>query len=334
MRSLSLGVLVSADARLSAGAGSPHGTPERPSRTLDAQFDLPSAADLLESLTGMGHRARLIHADDDLDLSLRNTDVDACVLALHGTVGGTGDVQALLGMRGIPFTGAASSAVSLAFDKVRSRQLLAYNNLPVPTAVALGPDRDVGERALGLLGWPCVVKPRHGAHGVGVTHLQHSGAVADAVERALSVDHELVLERAVAGAEVQVVLLGTRVIGSMQVERSMAPDRMSSGMMCPPQMGRVQLEGIHSLARSSVSALGLEESVTRVDILVSPRQNEIILEVEPLPPLHRDGVVARVTRAHGISHEALVSELLERISLGTPHHERGMTYASSAELLQ
>ncbi len=334
MRPLTLGVLVSADACAPETAGFPQGTPTRPSRTLDARFDLPSAADLLESLARLGHETRLIHADDDLDLSLRRADVDACLLALHGTVGGTGDVQALLGMRGIPFTGPAASAVALAFDKVRSRQLLSYHNLPVPTAVALGPDRNVSERALCLLGWPCVVKPRHGAHGVGVTHLSRPHAVADAVERALSVDHELVLERAISGAEVQVVLLGSRVIGSMQVERSMAPDRTACGMMCPPQMGRVQLEGIHSLARRAVAALGLEESVTRVDVLVSPRQNEVILEVEPLPPLHRDGVVARVAHAHGLAHEDLAGELLERISLGSPHHERGITFARSAEVLQ
>jgi D-alanine-D-alanine ligase-like ATP-grasp enzyme len=64
-----------------------------------------------------------------------------------------------------------------------------------------------------------------------------------------------------------------------------------------------------------VAALGLEEGLSRVDVLVGDRTNEVILEVEPLPPLHREGVVARVARAAGLAYEELVSELVDRIML-------------------
>jgi D-alanine-D-alanine ligase len=253
----------------------------------------------------------------DLPEALRRAGVDGCLLALHGRTGGSGEVQSTLALQGVPYVGAGPTAAALAFDKVRSRQILAYHNVPVPASVALGPAQQVNDRALSLLGWPCVLKPRRGSLGAGLTHLTSADQVAAAVDRALAVDDELVLERAIAGNEVQVVMLGERVVGSMQVERDLGEPRTCE-MMCPPQLGRSQLEGVHTLARRAVAALGLADCLARVDVIVSPRHNEVVLEVEPLPPLHVDGVVARVARAHGLYHEQLVAQLVDRLELLEP----------------
>lgn len=275
-----------------------------------AAVDLRSGGDLVTSLERSGYRAVLLRADDDLDLTLRQSGVDACLLALHGPLGGSGEVQSLLTMRGIPFAGPRASATALAFDKVRARQVLAYHNLPVPATIALGHDQDVDRRALDLLGWPCVLKPRRGANGRGVTRLERIDAVESAVDRALDIDDELVLERACDGPEVQVVVWRDQVLGTMMIE----PD---GSMVCPPELSRSRQDGLHHLALRAARSLGLERGLSRVDILVSPRHNEVVLEVEPLPDLHREGVVARVARAAGMDHQALVMALLAELSTTT-----------------
>ncbi len=285
--------------------------PGRASETVD----LRSGADLVHTLEKLGYRAVLMRADDDLDLTLRQSGVDACLLALHGRTGGSGEVQALLRMRGIPYYGPEASTVALAFDKVRARQMLAYHNLPVAAAIALGPDQPIDRRALDLLGWPCVLKPRRGAQACGVTSLHALDAVENAVENALAIDEELLLERACEGPEYQVVIRRDQVLGTMLVE----PD---GTMQCPPDLSRSRLDGIHHLARRAARALGLDRWLCRVDMIASPRHNEVILEVEPLPPLHRDGVVARVARAAGVEHDQLVVGLLRDVSTDT-HQARG-----------
>lgn len=272
---------------------------------LSGAVDVHSGADLVRSLEDLGYRALLVRADDDLDLTLRQSGVDACLLALHGRLGGSGEVQSLLRMRGIPFFGPAASTAALAFDKVRARQLLAYHNLPVPASLALGPDQPVDRRTLDLLGWPCVLKPRRGAHSEGVTPLAALEAVERAVDLALGIDEELVLERACEGPEYQVVVWDERIIGTMAMEAD-------GSMQCPPDLSRSQIHGIQHLALRAARALGLERTLCRVDVIVTPRLNEVVLEVEPLPPLHRDGVVSRVARAAGIDHQQLVLSMLEQ----------------------
>jgi len=320
MRPLTFGVLCSVGpARRPADAPSAlgHGNGvQRLDREIEAGIDLASAADLVAALRRLGHRAKPLPVDEDLDLTLRQSDVDACLLALHGRRGGTGDVQALLTVRGIPFVGPGSGAVALAFDKVRARQMLAYHNLPVLPAVALGAELKASERALALLGWPCVVKPRRGAHGLGVAALDSLDAVPTAIERALDVDDQIVLERAGTGTEIQVALLGDRVLGSIEVVGR--TPTCSGDLVCPPRLTRGRLDGIHNLARRAVAALGLHEGLSRVDLLVSDRHNEVVLEVEPVPSLAKDGVVARIGVAAGLSYEALVSSLVDRLILRVP----------------
>lgn len=294
-------------------------------REIEAAVDLRSAGDLAYALRELGHGAKVLAADEDLDLTLRSTDVDACLLALHGRRGGHGDVQSLLAVRGIPFFGPGAGSVALAFDKVRARQMLAYHNVPVLPAVALGRDMRASERALALLGWPCVVKPRRGAHGLGVTVLQDVEHVREAIERALALDHELLLERAAAGREIQVVLLGARVLGS--AERVEYEDG-GRELTCPPRLSRGRLDGIHNIARRAAAALGLHEGISRVDMIVHDRHNEVVLEVEPLPSLAKDGVVARVALAAGMPYPALVAETIDRLILRVPE-----TRASQAAVM-
>lgn len=313
MRPLTFGVLTS--------------TAAVPSPTL---ADHRSALDLAAALGRLGHRALPLVVDEDLDLTLRHSGVTACLLALHGRRGCRGDIQALLELRGLPYGGPSGTAASLAFDKVRARQLLAYHNLPVPAAVALGPGRRADERALELLGWPCVVKPRRGAHGEGISRLTDPLGVRAAIERALDVDHEVLLERAVEGRELQVVLLDDRVLGVAEVgrdERGVVVE-----LTTPAELPRGRRDGVENLARRAAAALGLHGGVTRVDLMLNPRHNEVILEVEPLPPLHRDGVVARVAAAAGLPYDGLVARLVDPLVLHAPLW--ASSTGTSAALLQ
>jgi D-alanine-D-alanine ligase-like ATP-grasp enzyme len=81
-------------------------------------------------------------------------------------------------------------------------------------------------------------------------------------------------------------------------------------MVCPPSLSRSRRHGIDNLATHAAAALGLTRGVARVDLLLHERHNEVILEVEPLPPLHRAGVVAKVAHAAGLRFEQMVAAII------------------------
>ncbi len=105
-------------------------------------------------------------------------------------------------------------------------------------------------------------------------------------------------------------------------------------MTCPADLPRGRRDGVENLARRAAMALGLSTGLTRVDMMLHHRHNETILEVEPIPPLCRDGVVARVAHAAGLSYDAMVSRLVDPLLLhaGLPNTPRYGTSAAAPML--
>ncbi len=225
----------------------------------------------------------------------------------------------------LPFAGPDSRTTARAYDKLRARACLERHNVPVPTTVALPSEQPEGRAddrealAARMLGWPAVLKPRFASHQRGLVTLETSDAVADVLTGRVPppLAGPYLLERTLRGAiEVQVVLVEGRVLGCMQVERgARASGEPCTVLTCPPELSRSALRGVENLARNAAAALGLGHAPTRVDVLMSVRHNEAVLEVEPLPPLHRDGVVALVARSAGVSYEALVAGMIHRMVL-------------------
>ena len=239
--------------------------------------------------------------------------LDRVQIVAHGHVGGSGRLHALARACGLPVVGPDSAAIALAYDKLAARRRLEHFNVPVPRTVALAgaSDREV-QRGLDRLGWPAVLKPRRGAASAGVRRLTSVDGLRAAITHASRVDPELLLEREVVGRELAVVLVGGELLGIAELDREVSEAGVfTHAMVCPASVSRAQRDGLTHLARRAAAALGLPltgSAPIRVDVLVSERDNEVVLEVEPLPSLDRDGIVARVARAAGRTYEQLCIE--------------------------
>lgn len=282
-----------------------------------------SATDLLDAARALGIGCEVIavpahSARPDFELApvtdllrRRCAGFDQILIVAHGHLGGSGRLHAAARACGLPVLGPSELAIALAYDKLAARRRLDHFNVPVPRTVALdaSPTRSQLER----LGWPCVLKPRRGAAGAGVRRLATPSQIGGALAEAGRVDAELLLEREVVGRELAVALLNGQVLGVAELDRNIDEHGpRTASMVCPPNLSETQRAGITNLARRAAAALQLTEGPIRVDLLVSERDNEVVLEVEPLPPLHRDGVMARIARAAGLSYPRLCAEIFNR----------------------
>src|SRR6186713_895802 len=118
MRMHNFGVLVAAPALSEAARGGPLTGGD------DSQLDGQSGQDLLDALTRLGHRATLVTFPAQAGETLQTAGITACVLATHGILGGSGAIQGLLDLQGIPHVGPSAATTVLAFDKLRARQIL------------------------------------------------------------------------------------------------------------------------------------------------------------------------------------------------------------------
>jgi len=101
-------------------------------------------------------------------------EFDVALLAFHGVGGEDGQMQGLLEIANLPYTGMRTLASAVLMDKAATKRLLRGLDIPLlPDAVvtrgAAGlPSADALSALIGDIGFPCIVKPAHLGSSIGV----------------------------------------------------------------------------------------------------------------------------------------------------------------------
>jgi len=280
------------------------------------------------ALVDRGHDAVKVFVDSDLDLVLRAEHVDLAFLALHGRYGEDGCVQGLLELFGIPYTGSSVLSSALAMDKLKAKELFRLHNLSTPPYyVHVRGEGSPGEQH-GSFGFPSVVKPRAEGSSLGVRRVDEVDELESAVDDALRFDDHVLVERFVDGAEVHVAVLGGRPLGAVEVDRAgrmfdyAARHQAGLPLYVPPRLSPERLRGALTLAMRAVRALECT-GLCEVDIVVSERGNEHVLEVDTQPSLAPHALVPKIAHAAGYSFEELVEAVVDEARLHTARRPSG-----------
>ena len=297
---------------------------EDPERLLSVE----AGAAVLGALQQAGYEATAIFVDRDLDLWLRQERIEVAFLALRGR-SSIGPVQGLLETLGIPYTGSSFAATALAADKLKSKELFRLHNLPTP--VYYRHARDLGsaiDQHHGF-GYPCVVKPRTG--GAGGVVVETDDQLQSAVEVALRIDDELVIERQMPGVEVQVIIVDGQVLGAAEVVShgghggSIDFGRRSGpqDVFLPPRISADRLRGLLTQAVRAHHLLGCD-GCTLVDLVLTRGGNEQLIGVDTVLDLSPGALLPRVAKAAGLRFDEVVVRLLEgaRLHAGRRLRER------------
>ncbi len=268
------------------------------------------------ALKARGHDAVRVFVDRDLDLALRAERIDVAFLALHGRYGEDGCVQGLLELRGIPYTGSSVLGSALAMDKVKAKELFRLHNLPTPPYYVHRSGAGAPSEQHGSFGWPVVVKPRAQGSSLGVRRADDADELDAALDDALRFDDDVLVERFVGGVEVHVAVLRGRTLGSVEIARERPYDfaRRDASWFVPPRLAAERLRGVHAIAERAARALECD-GLVEVDVIVSARDNEYVIEVDTLPALDAHGLAPHVARAAGVDFGALCEAMLDEARL-------------------
>jgi D-alanine-D-alanine ligase len=290
----------------------------------EREVSLRTGEAVLAALRERGHDAIPIYVDHDVDVALRQEQIDVAFIALHGRMGEDGCIQGLLELLGIPYTGSDVMASALAMHKGKAKELFRLNNLPTPAYYSLTADDAADLPGVhGDFGFPCVVKPIREGSSVGVAIVHSLEELAPAVEKALCFDDEVLVERFVQGKEVSVAILDDRALGAVEIapragfyDYQNKYTKGATDYFVPPRLSPERYRGVLAQALRAHIALGCT-GATRVDMMVSDSGNEFILEVNTVPGLTPTSLLPKIADAAGISFGELCELMLAGASLST-----------------
>jgi D-alanine-D-alanine ligase len=247
-------------------------------------------------------------------------DVDVLFLALHGSFGEDGTLQALLDTTGVPYTGSGMLASAVAMDKDLSKRLFRYAGVPTPDW-CMAP---VGvEDVLRVTGFPTVVKPSKQGSTVGLTVVRDPADLAAAIAEAFRFDDEVMIERFVPGRELTVPVLGEAAlpVGEIIAKHEIFDYecKYQPGMaeeIFPADLPRSAAAEVQALAMDVHRALKLG-GYSRVDFRMDESGRFWCLEVNTLPGMTAASLFPKGAAAAGIPF----AEVCERICrLGIEEH--------------
>ena len=137
-----------------------------------------------------------------------NPGIDVVFPVLHGTFGEDGTVQGLLEMAALPYVGAGVFASAASMDKQQFKRICTAAGLPVVESITLAaPSLDSSE-AVARFGFPLFVKPANLGSSVGIAKAHDAKELAAALADAARYDSKVIVERAIAGHELECAVLG------------------------------------------------------------------------------------------------------------------------------
>lgn len=278
----------------------------------EREVSLNSGAGVAKALRSLGHEVC------ELDPSLEKWELpegtEVVFLALHGTYGEDGTVQRRLEELGVPYTGCDPEASRIGFDKFLTKQRLVAAG--VPTARFMLVD---SPGASWPMGWnpPVVLKPARQGSSVGLQFVERVSDWSKALIEAMRFDSHVLMEEKIVGRECTVGILDNQPLPVVEVRPKTGiydyQTKYSAGTteyFCPAPFDEATTARIQAAGLGAFRAIGGRD-YSRVDVIVKPGGEPIVLEVNTLPGMTDSSLLPKAAAAAGIGYADLCQRMVD-----------------------
>jgi D-alanine-D-alanine ligase len=264
---------------------------------------------------------------DPRDPACALPEIDVVFPVLHGPYGEDGTIQGLLEMLGVPYVGVGVLGAAVCMDKDVCKRLLRDAGVPVVpfavvTAARWAREPAAVHAAAERLGTPLFVKPANLGSSLGVGRVATQVELDGAVDRALALDTKILIERAIAGREIECAVLGNdKPLASLPGEivpgeafysfdDKYAADSRAH-LLIPAPLAAGLRETVRELAVRAFLVLECA-GMARVDFFLEQGTDRLYVnELNTIPGFTSISMYPKLWEASGMSARALVTRLIE-----------------------
>jgi D-alanine-D-alanine ligase len=239
---------------------------------------------------------------------------DLVFIAIHGSFGEDGALQAQLEKRGVPYTGTDAVSSELAFDKIASKSAFARAGVPTPRWEIIRRDADPASLKMNA---PLVVKPPREGSSVGVCIVEKREDLAGALHAAGKYAEDLLAEEFIAGRELTIGILGGEVLPIIEIRPTEGfydyEHKYSAGgsqHLVPAPLDAETTARVQQAALAAHRSLGIQV-YSRVDVRLDEAGTPWVLEVNTIPGMTATSLLPDAAAHVGYSFPALCGRIAE-----------------------
>lgn len=253
--------------------------------------------------------------------------VDIIFNALHGEFGEDGQLQRILDLSKVPYTGSGALASALGMNKPKAKEIFRQAGFKVPQDIILRRElhQDAEEAAYQVfrrLSPPWIVKPSASGSSIGLYLARNYQELASSLEEVFKITDDVLVEEYIKGREATCGVVDrfrNQDCHALLPIEIITPDNKKlfdyeakyTGItreICPGRFNQKEKAEIERLATEVHKLLGLRH-YSRSDFVVSPK-GVYVLEVNTLPGLTEESLVPKALKASGVDYPQFLDHII------------------------
>lgn len=235
---------------------------------------------------------------------------DLVFLSLHGELGENGQIQAVLDLYDIKYTGTGYLGSAIAMNKILAKEVMRHHGVLTPDWEVLKEGEMKPSMAV-----PCVVKPDASGSSIGVYIVENESELEEAVVKSKKYSSTVLIEKKVEGREFSIGVLDNVALPAIEIipksgfydyENKYQADATEE--VCPANISDDVSDRMKKIALKVHEALRLEY-YSRTDFMVTEEGDIYCIEANTLPGMTPTSLFPQEAQAHGISYNELCDKL-------------------------
>ena len=247
---------------------------------------------------------------------------DGVFIAIHGTPGEDGKLQAYFDLLRIPYNSCGQLAAALTFDKGKCNTLLRAYGIRSAQAIYIKKhdewDEDLIIQQLGL---PLIVKPNQAGSSFGINKVKEKRELRAAIDEAFRHDNQVNIESFIVGTEVSCGVHNlngrieafplTEIVSHGEFFDYTAKYEGASEEITPARVSEEQTKTVQDISIQAFEVLDLD-GVCRADFIIR-EDGPFLIEVNTVPGLSEASIIPQQAVEAGWSLNELFNRWVEHM---------------------
>ena len=237
----------------------------------------------------------------------------------------------LFQLLGYDFTGNLPSCLGNCLNKERAKNILRSHEIATPNSITIAYAQKIPESEF-ILKFPVILKLLNEDASIGISEFSVVNNF-EAFEKQLdfmqkTYKKEVIAEEYINGRELNVAILGNKVLPISEIEFGTLPDGLPKIVtydgkwmenslyyehtkpVCPAVLDEITKKNVEAIALHAFEAMNCRD-YARVDIRLNENNLPFVIEVNPNPDISTDSGFVRAAAAAGLTYSDLLSTIAE-----------------------